>query len=347
LTTEPSRREDPGRTPAGDGRSPAASSGSRRLVPIPGRTGKGHEPGSPAPRRGDPAGYALVIGSYLLFSLTPILMVWTDAPASLVLVVRYFIAAGILLAVFWRRRPLAGVLRPVVWRRFVIMAAIDASQAFAYFYAVRELGVAVATFIYYLQPLWVALLAPRILHVTTERVLYVAIPVALAGLALVLGPSFSGAASLSVTGVAAALLAGLGFALFQIVIKRQTREVSSVSMVTVMCLLDGLFLLPLAIWQTAGHDVAITSQDVLAVALISVFTTAVAFTMWVDGVARVRVQHSAILGLLSAVASPVFAFLLLGQGLSPWSVAGGVLILAAGALVVVRGAGEQELEPPL
>ena len=65
------------------------------------------------------------------------------------------------------------------------------------------------------------------------------------------------------------------------------------------------------------------------------FTTALAFTMWVDGVARVRVQHSAILGLLSAVASPVFAFLLLGQGLSAWAVAGGALILASGA---ARGA---------
>jgi drug/metabolite transporter (DMT)-like permease len=346
VRTQPSRRDEVARTPPGDAR-PGAPSVHPPLTAAPARTGKGHEPGSSEPRRGDPTGYALVIGSYLLFSLTPILVAWTNVPTSLVLVVRYFIAAGILLLVFWRRRPLAGVLRPVVWRRFVLMAAIDASQAFAYFYAVRVLGVAVATFIYYLQPLWVALLAPRILHVVTERVLYVAMPIAFAGLALVLGPSFADRASLSWTGIAAALLAGLGFALFQIVIKRQTREVSSVSMVTVMCMLDGLFLLPLAIWQTAGHDLTITSRDVLAVALISVFTTAVAFTMWVDGVARVRVQHSAILGLLSAVASPVFAFVLLGQGLSVWVVAGGLLIVAAGALVVLRGAGEPELEPPL
>lgn len=328
MSTQPSHSQEPG--------APAAA-----------RTGRGHEPGSPAPRRGDPAGYALVVGSYLLFALTPILMVWTTVPTSLVLVVRYVIAAGILLLLFWRRRPLAGVLRPRVWRRFVVMAALDASQAFAYFYAVRVLGVAVATFIYYLQPLWVALLAPRILHVTTERVVYVAMPVAIVGLALVLGPSFSDSASLSWTGIAAALLAGLGFALFQIVIKRQTREVSSVSMVTVMCLLDGLFLLPVALWQAAGQEIVITAHDVAAVALISVFTTAVAFTMWVDGVARVRVQHSAILGLLSAVASPIFAYLLLGQGLSAWAVAGGMLILTAGVLVVMRGAGEPELEPPL
>ena len=137
------------------------------------------------------------------------------------------------------------------------MAALDASQAFAYFYAVRVLGVAVATFIYYLQPLWVALLAPRILHVTTERVVYVAMPVAFVGLALVLGPSFADTGSLSLRRASRPRSSpALGFALFQIVIKRQTREVSSVSVVTVMCLLDGLFLLPVALWQTGGQYVA-------------------------------------------------------------------------------------------
>jgi drug/metabolite transporter (DMT)-like permease len=249
-------------------------------------------------------------------------------PASLLLVIRYFIAAGVLLLVFWSRRPLSGLRRPGVWRRFILMAALDASQAFAYLYAVRVLGVAVATFIYYLEPLWVALLAPRILHATTERVVYVAMPAAFVGLALVLGPSFSGAGSLSVAGVAAALFSGVGFALFQIVIKRQTRDVSSVSLVTVMCLLDGLLLLPVALWQTGGQY-APTGQDLIALLLIGVFPTALAFTMWVEGVARVRVQHSAILG----------------QALSAWSVAGGALILASGALVMLRGAGEPD--PPL
>ena len=172
-------------------------------------------------------------------------------------------------------------------------------------------------------------------------------PVAFVGLGLVLGPSFVGAASPSAAGVAAALLSGLGFALFQITIKRQTREVSSVSMVIVMCLLDGLLLLPLALWQVRWPGLRSEHSGSDRRLLIGVFTTALAFTMWVEGVGRVRVQHSAILGLLNAVASPVFAYLLLGQGLSGWVVAGGALILAAGALVVLRGAGDVEQGQPL
>ena len=329
------------------GRTEAAADRGGPVVPAPGRGGRGHEPGASPPLRGDPAGYTLVIFAYVLFSLTPVLIAWVSLPTSILLVLRYFIAAGVLLLVFWGRRPLTRtLLRPGVWQRFLFMAALDASQAFAYFYAVRVLGVAVATFIYYLQPLWVALLAPRILHVSTERVVYVAIPVAFVGLALVLGPSFAGSGSLSAVGITAALLSGVGFALFQITMKRQTRDVSSVSMVIVMCVLDGLFLLPLALWQSAAQGYALGRQDLIAVVLIGVFTTAVAFTMWVDGVGRVRVQHSAILGLLSAVSSPVFALLLLGQGLSVGVLAGGSLILGAGALVVLRGAGEPLPETP-
>jgi drug/metabolite transporter (DMT)-like permease len=283
----------------------------------------------------------------MLFGLTPVLIAWVSIPVSLLLVLRYAIAAGILLIVFWRRRPLAGVMRPGVRRRFILMAVLDASQALAFFYAVRVIGVAAATFIYFLQPLWVALLAPRILHVDTERVVYIAMPVAFIGLGLVLGPSFVGAATPPAAGVVAALVSGLVFALFQITIKRQTRDVSSVSMVIVMCLLDGLLLLPLALWQAVGQGYALSTQDLIGVMLIGVFTTALAFTTWVEGVGRVRVQHSAILGLLNAVASPVFAYLLLGQGLSGWVVAGGALILAAGALVVLRGAGDVKQEQPL
>jgi DME family drug/metabolite transporter len=291
----------------------------------------------PAPR-GDPIGYALTVGSYLLFGLTPVLVAWADAPSSVLLVIRYAIAAVVLLLVFARRRPIAGVLRPGVWQRFLLMALLDSVQVLAYFFAVRALGVAVATFVYFLQPLWVALLAPRILHAATERLVYVAMAVALGGLALILAPSLADDGTrLSAAGLAAALTAGMSYALLQITLKRQTREVSSVSLVTVMCVLDGLFLLPLGLWEMAGLDRGLTTQDVIAVVIIGLFTTALAFTMWVEGVARIRVQHSSILGLLTAVAAPVFALVLLGQSITAWVIAGGVLILAAGGLVVWKG----------
>lgn len=78
-----------------------------------------------------------------------------------------------------------------------------------------------------------------------------------------------------------------------------------------------------------------------------VAATAIAYTLWMEGMSRVRVQHGAVLGFLTPVAAPIYALVLLGQSIAAWTVAGGALILSAGLLVVVRGREDLESEPPV
>ena len=311
-------------------------------------SGRGQSGHVAVPGRRDPIGYSLVVVSYLLFGLSASLVTWADAPQSVLLVIRFVLASVVLLLVFARRRPLRGVLRPGRWQRLLLLGALDAFTMIAYFFAVRSIGVAVATFFLFLQPVWVAFIAPRFLHAATERIVYFALALAVAGMALILWPSFTGGpVDLSVLGVAAGLAAGWAFALFQMIVKGLTREVSSVTLVTVECLLDALFILPLALWQFSGMGQGLTGRDWVAAVTMGLVTTALAYTMWMDGVARIRVQHSSILGLLTPVAAPVYALVFLGQGIAGWTLAGGALILFAGALVVVFGAGEPAPEPRL
>ncbi len=317
-----------------------------------GRQSGGVAAAPPAPKaaegqRRDPVGYGLVIGSYLLLGLSATLVTWADAPESVLLVIRFAIAAAALLLVFARRQPLAGVFRPGVWQRLLVMGALDAFTMIAYFFAVRAVGVAIATFFLFLQPVWVAFLAPRFLRTATERVVYLALGLAGLGMALILLPSFTDdAVRLSLIGLAAGLAAGWSYAFFQMLVKGLTREVSSVTVVITQSVLDALFLLPLALWQMLGAGQTLTSRDWVAVLVMGLVTTALAYTMWVEGVARIRVQHSSILGLIAPVAAPIYAFVLLGQGIAAWTIAGGTLILVAGALVVLFGGGEPGPEPP-
>jgi drug/metabolite transporter (DMT)-like permease len=301
-----------------------------------------------APQRRDPLGYSLVVVSYLLFGLSATLVTWADAPQSVLLVIRFALATAVLLLVFARRRPLRGVLQAGRWQRLLLMGVLDAFTMIAYFFAVRSIGVAPATFFLFLQPVWVAFIAPHFLHVATERIVYVALAIAVAGMALILWPSFAGTAvELSVLGIAAGLAAGWAFAFFQLIVKGLTREVPSVTLVTVECLLDALFILPLAVWQFAGMGQGLTARDWVAAVVMGLVATALGYTMWMDGVARIRVQHSSILGLLTPVAAPIYALVFLGQGIAGWTLVGGALILFAGALVVVFGAGDPGPEPPL
>jgi drug/metabolite transporter (DMT)-like permease len=294
------------------------------------------------------SGYAMVAGSFLLVGLSGTLVTWATAPVSVLIVLRFAIAACAIASVFGRRRHLAGLRDRALWPRLALMGILDAGALLLYFVAIRETGVAVGTFLFFMQPVWVALLAPRLLGDATGRVVYIAIALALGGLTILLVPVALGdSVSVSPLGLVAGVASGLCFAGFALVTKGLSRRIGSIAMVLTECVLDTLFLLPLALWQVLGAGYSLTLRDLLVAIILGLVVTAVGYTLWMEGIRWVPVQRSAVLGFLTPVAAPVFALVLLGQPVTVWMVAGGALILAAGFLVVLRGQGDLESEPPL
>jgi drug/metabolite transporter (DMT)-like permease len=294
-------------------------------------------------------GYLLVAGSFLIMGLIGALVEWATAPESALLVLR-FVTAGVVLGVlFARRRPFAGVRERSLWPRLVLMALVDAFTLLLFFVAIRGTSVAIGMFLQFLAPVWVALLAPRLARTPTERIVYPALALALAGLAVILTPALlDEGVRVSAGGVAAGLGAGFGYAAFQLIVKDLTRRTSAVTIVVTEAWLDALILLPLALWQTVGAGYRLTGRDLVAGLVLGVVCTALAYTMWTAGMGMIKVQHSSILGYLEPVSAPIYALLLLGQGLSVWTVAGGALIVVAGLVVVLLGepeGGVASLEP--
>jgi drug/metabolite transporter (DMT)-like permease len=235
-------------------------------------------------------GYAMAAMAYLLIGLSGTLVTWATAPASLLLVLRFAIAALLLGAVFARKRRLAGLFILGMWPRLLVMGVLDAGAVLLYFVAIRETGVAVATFFLFIQPVWVALLAPRLLGSATERAVYGAIGMALAGLVVILVPAlFEAGVHASALGLAAGFGSGLCYAGFTLLAKGLMRQVDSGALVLTECTLDGLFLLPLALWQTLGTGYSLTSRDLLVALGLGVVCTAIAYALWMEGTRRVRV----------------------------------------------------------
>ena len=293
------------------------------------------------------AGYAMVAASYLIIGLSGTLVTWATAPAALLLVLRYGVAVVAIFVVLGRPRRLRCLLQRDLWPRLLLMGLFDATALLFYFYAVRETGVAIATVFLFSQPVWLAILAPRFLKSRTEPAVFVAIAIALVGLGIILAPSFSGSLHVSVLGLLAGLLSGWAYAGFAILVKGLTHRMDSVAMVLSECALDGLFLLPLALWQTLSAGYALTQRDLFVAVVLGLVCTALAYSLWMEGVRWIRMQHSAVLGFLSPVAAPIYAWVLLGQAITVWTAAGGALVLAAGILVVVRGEQDVETEPPV
>ena len=295
-------------------------------------------------------GYLLVAGAFLIMGLIGVLVDWATAPESALLVIRFATAGLVLGAVFARRRPLAGAGAPGVWPRLLLMGLVDALALLLFFVAIRGTSVAIGMFLQFLAPVWVALIAPRVFRARTEGIVYPALGLALAGLAVILAPSLLGEGiELTAWGVTAGLTAGVGYAAFQLVVKDLTKRVSAVTIVFTEAWLDMLILLPLALWQTVGSGYHLTTRDLVAGVILGVVCTALAYTMWTFGMGLIKVQHSSILGYLEPVSAPLYALLLLGQGISVWTIIGGALIVVAGLLVVLLGEHEEEaatsLEP--
>jgi drug/metabolite transporter (DMT)-like permease len=294
----------------------------------------------------DFTGYGLVAACFVLVGFSGVLVSWADAPSTILLVMRLVVAAAALSLVFWRRRPLAALWRRDLWPRLLLMGPLDGGSLLCYFLSIRLTGVAVATFLLFMQPVWVALLAPRLLKTRTEKIVYLSLGAAVVGLAVIILPSLLGhGIRLSAAGVAVGLAAGWLYAFFQLLVKDLTTELDSISIVTIEVTLDAIVILPLAIWTVAASGLALTERDIVAAVVLGLVCTAVAYSLWVEGVARIRVQHSSIMGFLTPVVAPLIAWALLGEDITLAVAVGGALIIAAGVLVVLFGEAEGDLEP--
>ena len=298
---------------------------------------------APAVARRDPLGYVIVLLSYLGMAGSAPLVAWADAPEAIILVLRMAFASLALGVVFLRRSTIADWRRPGAAWRLILMAVMSSLTLLLFFYAVRHTSVAIAMFLLFLMPVWVALIAPRVFRSPREQIVWPALALALAGLAIILVPDLLGeGVKLSTAGLLAALFTGFGYASYTISVKGLTKLVSSATISMAEAAGDTLFVLPLAIWQLSSTGYRVDGRAWIAAAVMGVVCTAVAYTLWIEGTRRVRVEHVTILGYIEPVAGPLYAVFLVGQLPTAWTIAGGALILGAGLLVVVFGRGEGE-----
>jgi drug/metabolite transporter (DMT)-like permease len=276
-----------------------------------------------------------------------VMVTYATMPATMLLCLRMVFAAAalgivVLVGGSWRdlRRPGAPV-------RVLGISVVLALNLIFYFLAIRSTGVAVAIFLSYLAPVYLAFVAPRLLKEPTERVVYVALALGLAGMALILVPGLLlEGAKLSAAGVFYGWLAGVMYALYLLLAKSlRTLRVRSTAVVFAQSAFTALAMLIPGLLAVSAAGYQYSGRDLLMAALLGLVTTAFSFSLFMDGLHFIRVQHAGIMAYIEPVSAPLYALVLLGQWPTVWTLAGGALIVAAGILVVLYARGEPELEP--
>jgi drug/metabolite transporter (DMT)-like permease len=285
-------------------------------------------------------GYALVAVSFIIWGAIGALVRYSTMPESALNVLRMTVGSLLVGAIFARRATLAEVRRRDVWPRLLVMGVFSASTIMLFFVALRLTDVSIGMFLLFTSPVYVALMAPRFMRQPADRIVYPALAVALSGMVVILLPGLLGVGDVSLVGIACGAATGVTYAAYALVMKDITRRIRSTTAGLAEMVLDAVLLLPLALWQMSGTGFAMTRNDLVAVLVLGVVCTAIPYVLYPAGLRHIRVEHAAILGYLEPVSAPLYAFILLGEAPALTTVAGGVLIVIAGVLVIVYGRAE-------
>jgi drug/metabolite transporter, DME family len=217
----------------------------------------------------------------------------------------------------------------------LLAGACTALYQVCFFAGVLRAGVAVGTLAAIGSgPVLAGLLARGLLGERPGRAWLVATGVCLTGLALlVLGGGATGRAD--ALGIALALLAGLAYAAYTVLAKRQLDAGHAPSAVMAAAFgLGGLLLVPVLATQPLGW--VLEPRGAVLVLYLGLVTTTLAYLLFVRGLAVLPAGPVTTLVLAEPVVATVLGVVVLGERLSTVALAGAALVLV-GLLVQGRG----------
>ncbi len=230
---------------------------------------------------------------------------------------------GLLLLVIGRRLP-----RGVWWWRSLVLGTLNIGGFFALlFLAASRLPGGVAATIGAIQPLLVAGLAAVWVGERLTRRRLAAGAASVAGVALLVQKA---PGALDPLGVGAALAAAVVMATGVVLAKRWGQPASPLVTTGWQLVAGGLVLVPVTL-AVEGVPAAgsLTVVNIAGFAYLTLFGTALAYTLWFRGVRRLPVGSVAFFGLLSPLVAVLFGRLFLDQSLAAGQIAGAGVVLGA------------------
>jgi drug/metabolite transporter (DMT)-like permease len=208
-----------------------------------------------------------------------------------------------------------------------------------YFLAIHRLEIGIALLIQYLAPVLVALWARYVLHEQVRRRIWVALALALTGLALVVN-IWSGL-SLNAAGVAASLGAAGSYALYILMAEHRIGERDPISLVCIGFLFASILWAVLRPWwsfpgHVVGEDVSLhghLSSVHLPVwslmAWMILLGTIVPFALLVASLRYISATRAGIVAMVEPVAGTIVAWAWLGESLAGVQLVGAAIVLAS------------------
>lgn len=212
----------------------------------------------------------------------------------------------------------------------ILCGAILAAHWSMFFKSVQVSSVAVGLLAYSSFPVFTAFLEPLLMKEKWDPGSLAFALVCVAGMALIV-PGFD-LSNAVVRGVLWGLGAGLSFSLLSVLNRGLAARNSSLAVAFYQDLAAGLFLGPV-VWH---FGLAGSGRDWALVAVLGVFCTAAAHTLFINGLKGAGARTASVIGSLEPVYGILLALAFLKETPSLRTVSGGVIVLAAALAATLR-----------
>jgi drug/metabolite transporter (DMT)-like permease len=255
---------------------------------------------------------------------------------------RFALAAVILWAIVAALGPSVRPTRRGALAGLGLGLIVYAAQAGFFFWALTRLDAALAVLLVYVAPVLVAVGAVAFGRERLSRAQLVALPVALAGVALVV--TGDGVGAVDGLGVLLALACAVAFTAYMLLSHAVVGHVHPVALSATVC--TGCAI-SFTIAAAIGGDLPFgtSGRGWLLIVALAILSTVVAITALAAGTARVGPSSATILSTFEPLVATILAVTLLDERLAVPQVLGGVLVVGSAVIVGVNW-GRQSATPP-
>jgi drug/metabolite transporter (DMT)-like permease len=231
-------------------------------------------------------------------------------------------------------------------RQLVAQGAILTVNWALFFGALSLTNVATAELLGYMGPVFVAVLAPFVTKERFDPRIIAPMALALGGIAVIMAPQGLGVSGGPETlGAVLAFLSAFTYSVLLLRSKRILVGVTGRALMIVEYATASVLLLPVVAWLYWTGQGPTTLGSYGALLVLGVVHTAFAGILFLAGLRRVRTDHAAILTYTEPASAVVFAAIFLGQTLTAWTVGGGVMVVAGGAVVALMESRTVDIAP--
>lgn len=249
----------------------------------------------------------------------------SNAPTSLF--VRFTLAGLLIWGILLARRQVVRLPAHTI-ARLLAMGLLFSAGSVASFMSVERISASMAALIFYLYPVVVTAASTLLFRLHFSRARLGVLIASLVGCALTVNLE---SGDVNLAGVLLALLTVALYSSYVLLGSRVAAGIPALTSASWVMISAALLMLVAALTGilNAPLTTAISSEGWLALLALAFFSTFIAMTAFLAGIARIDLFRAAILSTFEPIISVVLAALLLGERLTPLQAVGGAIIIGA------------------